>query len=73
LQIEKDYTGATNQIHIYSKEIWNFKIPNIPLEEQQKIVKEIDTELNKQKEIKNKIKNKRNKIDKIIKKLFYKN
>jgi type I restriction enzyme S subunit len=71
-QIERDYTGATNQIELYAKEISNFQIPDIPLGKQQKIVNEIKAGLDKQKEIKQKVKTERNKIDKIIKKLLIK-
>lgn len=65
-QIERDYTGATNQIHIYWDQISDFQIPNIPLSHQQKIVDEIKAELDKQEEIKKQIENERNKIDEII-------
>jgi type I restriction enzyme S subunit len=65
-QIERDYTGATNQIELYADEIINFKIPNIPLNEQQKIVDEIKLELDKQEEIKKMIESERNKINEII-------
>jgi len=65
-QIERDYTGATNQIELYADEISNFQIPNIPLKAQQKIVNEIKAELDKQEEIKKQIEQERNKIDEII-------
>ncbi len=67
-QIERDFTGSTNQIELYADEISNFQIPNIPLSYQQKIVDEIKTELDKQEEIKKQIEAERNKIDKIIEK-----
>lgn len=67
-QIERDFTGATNQIELYADEISNFQIPNIPLKAQQKIVDEIKAELDKQEEIKSKIESERNKIDEIIEK-----
>jgi len=67
-QIERDYTGATNQIHLYWEQISNFQIPNIALKAQQKIVDEIKTELDKQEEINKKIQTERNKIDEIIEK-----
>ena len=67
-QIERDFTGATNQIELYANEISNFQIPDIPLKSQQKIVDEIKTELDKQEEMKKKIENQRNKIDEIIEK-----
>ena len=65
-QIERDYTGTTNQIELYATEISNFQIPNIPLPRQQKIVDEVKTELDKQKEIKQNIETERTKIDNII-------
>jgi len=67
-QIERDFTGATNQIELYADEISNFQIPNIPLKAQQKIVDEVKSELDKQEAIKKKIEKERNKIDEIIKK-----
>jgi len=65
-QIERDFTGATNQIELYANEISNFQIPDISLKSQQKIVDEIKTELDKQEEMKKKIETQRNKIDEII-------
>lgn len=65
-QIERDFTGTTNQIELYADEISNFQIPNIPLSEQQRIVDEIKAELDKQEEIKKQIEAERNKIDEII-------
>ena len=67
-QIERDFTGATNQIELYADEILNFQIPDISLKSQQKIVDEIKTELDKQEEMKQKIGVERNKIDEIIEK-----
>ena len=67
-QIERDFTGATNQIELYADEISNFQIPNISLETQQKIVDEVKAELDKQEVIKSKIESERNKIDEIIEK-----
>lgn len=69
-QIERDFTGATNQIELYSDEIQNFRIPNISLKKQAEIVSEIKTELNKQEAIKKKIEEERDKIDKIIENAF---
>jgi len=67
-QIERDFTGATNQIHLYWEQISNFQIPDISLKAQQKIVDEIKAELDKQEEMKQKIEAERNKIDEIIEK-----
>lgn len=67
-QIERDFTGATNQIELYANEITNFQIPDISLEKQQIIVDEIKAELDKQEEINKQIRQERNKIDEIIKK-----
>jgi len=66
-QIERDFTGATNQIELYAEEISNFQIPDISLARQEKIVKEIKAELDKQDLVKKKIEKERNKITKIIK------
>jgi type I restriction enzyme S subunit len=65
-QIERDFTGATNQVELYAGEISNFQIPDISLKAQQKIVDEIKAELDKQEEMKKKIEVERNKIDEII-------
>lgn len=67
-QVERDYTGATNQIHLYWDQISNFKIPDIPLDRQEKIVDEIKSELDKQEAMKSRIESARNEIDKIIEK-----
>jgi type I restriction enzyme S subunit len=65
-QIERDFTGATNQVELYANEISNFQIPDIDLQTQQKIVDEIKAELDKQEEISKKIEIERNKIEEII-------
>ncbi|GIW63597.1 MAG: hypothetical protein KatS3mg091_399 [Patescibacteria group bacterium] len=67
-QIERDYTGTTNQIHLYWDQISNFKIPNISLTKQQQIVDEIKAELDEQERIKAKIQKLRDEIDQIIEK-----
>lgn len=65
-QVERDYTWATNQIELYACEIENFKIPDISLPDQQKIVNEIKLELDKQEKIKKDIEKERIKIDELI-------
>ncbi len=65
-QIERDFTGTTNQIHLYWDQISNFRVPNIPLSHQNKIVENIKSRLDKQEEIEKEIEIERNKIDKII-------
>ena len=65
-QIERDFTGATNQIELYANEISNFLIPNLPLSRQQKIVDEIKLELDAQELLKKQIELERQKIDAII-------
>ncbi len=65
-QIERDFTGATNQIELYADEISRFKIPDISLKDQQKIVGEIRAKLDAQEEMNRKIEAERNKIDEII-------
>jgi type I restriction enzyme S subunit len=67
-QIERDFTGATNQIHLYWEQIQNFQIPNISLSQQQKIVSEIKAHLDQQEVIKSQITSERAKIDEIIEK-----
>ena len=69
-QIERDFTGATNQIELYVNEITNFQIPDIPLEKQQIIVDEIKVELGKQEKIDTQIRQERNKIEEIIRKVI---
>ncbi|MCZ6160427.1 hypothetical protein O6B32_08030 [Campylobacter ureolyticus] len=66
-QVERDYTGATNQIHLYWDQISNFKIPDIPLERQEEIVDEIKKELDDQEKMKSEIEENRDKVDEIIK------
>ncbi|KLI43775.1 hypothetical protein SZ52_03330 [Brachyspira hyodysenteriae] len=65
-QIERDFTGTTNQIHLRWKEIENFKIPNITLKKQQEIVDEIDNKIKEQQKINIQIEKERNKIYDII-------
>lgn len=65
-QFERDYTGATNQIHLYWEQISDFQIPNISLQDQKKIVNEIQKEVDQQKIIKKEIKKEANKIEAII-------
>lgn len=65
-QVERDYTWATNQIHLYWDQIWNWKILDISLPDQQKIVNEIKEELDKQEQIKKNIEKERSKIDELI-------
>lgn len=65
-QFEQAYTGATNQIHLDPKALEEFYIPDITLDEQQKIVDAIQLEIDKQNEIKNQIAILRGKIDSII-------
>ena len=65
-QIERDFTGATNQIHLYWEQISNFQIPDISPKAQQKIVDEIKAELDAQETMNRKIESERNKIDEII-------
>jgi len=69
-QMERDFTGATNQIELYADEISNFQVPNISSKVQRKIVDEIRNELDKQKKMNQTIETARNKIDEIIKKIW---
>lgn len=64
-QINQQYTITT--IKALGIDKWNYiKVPNIPLLDQEKIVAEIKTELDKQEEIRQRIENERDKIDEII-------
>jgi len=54
---------------IYESQLNYFQIPNIPLKNQQKIVDETKTELDKQEKMNQKIETERNKIDEIIEKV----
>jgi type I restriction enzyme, S subunit len=65
-QIERDYTGTTNQIHLYANEIANFQIPDLLLEEQEKIVTRVKKQLDAQKEIEKLIEDKQNAISSLI-------
>ncbi len=72
-QIERDYTGATNQIELYANEIENFDIPDISLNEQNKIVEKIKSRIDAQKEIDNQIEEKQNEISELIEKAIKEN
>lgn len=65
-QIERDYTGATNQIHLYEKQIVEFDIPNFSLTKQTEIVSRIKTQIDAQNIIDNKIEQKQQQINGII-------
>lgn len=65
-QIEKDFVGCTNQIELYPDDINEILIPNISLEEQQKIVNIIDAKFAEQNEIKKQISIEQIKIEKIL-------
>jgi len=64
--IEINKKGLGNNTNIFPSQIQEFLIPDISLTEQERIVNEIKTELDKQKAIEKEIEKKRNKIDKII-------
>lgn len=65
-QIERDYTGATNQIELYSSEIENFDIPNFSLDKQNQIVTKIKTQIEAQNSIDQQIEQKQREINNII-------
>jgi len=65
-QVERDYTGSTNQIDLYPNEISQFLIPDITLKKQETIVKKIKNVLTEQNKIKKQIETEREKIDNII-------
>jgi type I restriction enzyme, S subunit len=65
-QIERDYTGATNQIELYSSEIENFDIPNFSFEKQTAIVEKIKSQIDAQNSIDHQIEQKQLQINQII-------
>ena len=54
-QFEREYTGTTNQIHIDPASVARFLIPDIPIKEQNRIVKVIEKEVCKNEDIKQKV------------------
>jgi type I restriction enzyme S subunit len=67
-QIERDFTGATNQIELYSAEIEYFDIPDFPLAKQGEIVEKIKTQIDAQNVIDKQIAEKQGEINGIIEK-----
>lgn len=65
-QFEREYTGTTNQIHISPQIVERFIVPDISLDEQQRIVDKIQVEIDKQNDINNEIQSLRKQIDKIV-------
>ncbi|MDM5270790.1 restriction endonuclease subunit S [Sulfurovum sp. zt1-1] len=65
-QIERDYTGATNQIELYVNEIKNFYIPDFTLKKQHKIAEQIKFQIDAQKMIDEQIKQKQKEISDIV-------
>lgn len=65
-QIEKAYTGTTNQIHLNPQNVEKFLVPEILLEEQKKIVDIVETKIYEQREIEKQISIKQMKIEKIL-------
>ena len=66
-QFELNYSGATNQIHIYDYDILDFIIPNISIDKQQVIVDEIRKQIKIQQKRKKEIKEKSYEILNILK------
>lgn len=69
-QIERDFTGCTNQIELQVEQINNFRIPNISLTEQAEIVSRVKRKIHKQDSIKNEITAEREQINKILDELL---
>ena len=65
-QIERDYTGATNQIELYRDEIESFEIPDISIDEQERLSQRIKNALDKQRDLEKEIKEQQSKINEII-------
>ena len=65
VQVDREYTITTVKALRTNK--WNhIKVPNIPLSDQDKIVAEIKTELDKQEAIKKEIEDERDKVDETV-------
>ena len=69
-QIEKAYTGTTNQIHLNPQNVEKFLVPEILLEEQKKIVDIVETKIYEQREIEKQIAIKQMKIEEILSKII---
>jgi type I restriction enzyme S subunit len=67
-QIERDFTGATNQIELYSAEIEYFDIPDFSLTKQCEIVEKIKSQIDAQNVIDKRIAAKQEEINGIIEK-----
>ncbi len=67
-QIERDYTGSTNQIELYSAEIEYFDIPDFSLAKQAEMVEKIKTQIDAQNLIDQQIEQKQQEISAIIEK-----
>jgi type I restriction enzyme, S subunit len=65
-QIERDYTGATNQIELYANEINSFDIIKLSLNDQAKLVNKIKTRILEQQKYTKEIEAKRAEIEKLI-------
>lgn len=65
-QIERDYTGATNQIELYANEINSFDIIKLSLKDQAKLVNKIKTRILNQQKYTQMIEAKRAEIEKLI-------
>jgi type I restriction enzyme S subunit len=56
-QVERDFSGTTNQIHLYPEQVNEFEVLDLPLKVQQEVVKSIKSKLNEQDKVKNEIAN----------------
>ena len=65
-QIERDYTGCTNQVEIDKDSIGKLLVPDISIGEQTRIVSEIKAEIAKQDDIRDQISKLRRSINEII-------
>ena len=71
--IETYKKGLGNNTNIFPIIIQEFPLPDITLEDQQKIVDYIENEINKQNNIRNEISKLRNKINSLIEKIIFSN
>ena len=70
-QIERDYTGCTNQVDIYPDSIAELLVPDLTLEEQERIVGKVRAELDRQDSIQAEIARLRGEIDAIVREAVF--
>ena len=69
-QLEKEYVGCTNQIELYADSLNAIILPDIEMEQQNRIVAEINLKLKEQEKTKKEIIKVRNSIENIMQNLL---